>query len=147
MKYVCGFAFSEDLQEVLLIKKKRPDWQKGLMNGIGGKIENVGDIDLELEEFPIQAMIREFKEETGVELDKWYEFALIEGEGYVVHFFMSVSNRIFDAKDMTDEAIVRILVSELFKYKTLTLSNLQWLIPMAIDNSVAFGTFIPSYGY
>ena len=37
--YVLGFAFSKSGQMVLLIWKNKPEWQRGKMNGIGGKIE------------------------------------------------------------------------------------------------------------
>src|SRR5258708_364006 len=39
MNYVCGFMMSYDLMQFLLIRKTHPDWQKGKLNGIGGKIE------------------------------------------------------------------------------------------------------------
>ena len=56
-RYVLAFAF--DLTgQVALIKKNRPDWQRGRLNGIGGKIEDG--------ELPSMAMAREFEEETGV---------------------------------------------------------------------------------
>lgn len=56
--YVCGFMFSPTLTQVVLIEKKKPSWQKGLLNGVGGKVEP--------REEPSYAMAREFKEETGV---------------------------------------------------------------------------------
>jgi hypothetical protein len=49
-KYVVGLAF-DDEGRVALIEKNRPAWQRGLLNGIGGKIE--GD------EMPVETMIRE----------------------------------------------------------------------------------------
>ena len=55
-RYVLGFVFSLDASRVLLIWKNRPEWQKGKLNGIGGKIEEG--------ELPIDAMKREFSEET-----------------------------------------------------------------------------------
>jgi 8-oxo-dGTP diphosphatase len=39
IKYVVGFLFNEGKTKVVLIKKNRPDWQKGYFNGVGGKIE------------------------------------------------------------------------------------------------------------
>ena len=48
--YVLGFAFNKNFREVLLILKNKPQWQKGLYNGIGGKIEEG--------ELPIEAMVR-----------------------------------------------------------------------------------------
>lgn len=63
-RYVVGFLFSEDESRVLLVLKNRPAWQEGKLNGVGGKIE--------AGETPLQAMEREFKEET-------YFGALFEG--------------------------------------------------------------------
>ena len=38
-KYSLGFVFDLPVEKVLLIEKQRPEWQKGKLNGIGGKIE------------------------------------------------------------------------------------------------------------
>lgn len=57
VQYVLGFMFNEAESKVILIFKNRPAWQAGKLNGIGGKIEEG--------ETPIQAMNREFAEETG----------------------------------------------------------------------------------
>lgn len=56
-RYVLGFMFNEAKTHVLLVKKNRPAWQAGLLNGIGSKIEPG--------EQPLEAMEREFQEETG----------------------------------------------------------------------------------
>jgi 8-oxo-dGTP diphosphatase len=63
MHYVCGFVF-DPLAQVYLIRKLKPDWQKGLLNGIGGKIETADEGG----EYPasVTAMSREFEEEAGV---------------------------------------------------------------------------------
>ena len=37
--YVLGFIFNRQKDNVLLVEKKRPEWQKGKWNGIGGKIK------------------------------------------------------------------------------------------------------------
>src|SRR6266853_1956139 len=95
MNYVCGFMMTWDLQQFLLIRKTHPDWQKGKLNGIGGKIDCtkivmikawydliIGDIIdyyfvvqkkippdcflVHRMENPKEAMIREFHEETGM---------------------------------------------------------------------------------
>lgn len=57
VEYVLGIMFSEDEKKVLTIWKNRPSWQAGKLNGIGGKIE--------AGESPLEAMHREFIEETG----------------------------------------------------------------------------------
>lgn len=56
-KYVVGFMFSEDSSKVALIRKNRPEWQKGLLNGIGGHCESSDKNNQD-------TMIREFEEET-----------------------------------------------------------------------------------
>lgn len=55
---VCGFLFSPDGQRVALIRKARPEWCAGRYNGVGGKVE--------AGETPLAAMVREFREETGI---------------------------------------------------------------------------------
>ena len=57
-KYVTGFLFSADASHLVLIKKINPAWQRGLFNGIGGKVE--------ANEIAVDAMVRECLEETGV---------------------------------------------------------------------------------
>ena len=39
-EYVAGFLFSRDGSLLALILKNKPDWQKGKLNAIGGKIED-----------------------------------------------------------------------------------------------------------
>src|SRR5690242_7587733 len=55
--YTVGFFFNEDLSKVLLIRKAKPPWQAGRLNGIGGSFEGT--------ESPEKCMDREFLEETG----------------------------------------------------------------------------------
>jgi len=38
-KYVLGFTFDLDRERVVLIEKKKPDFQFLKWNGVGGKIE------------------------------------------------------------------------------------------------------------
>lgn len=54
--YTCAFAFSGE--HVLLLRKDTPSWQKGKLNGIGGKVEQGESIHT--------ATVREFQEETGL---------------------------------------------------------------------------------
>ncbi len=60
MNYVAGFLFEPYMERVVLIQKEKPTWQKGRLNGVGGKME--------LGETPLQAMQREFREETGLDI-------------------------------------------------------------------------------
>lgn len=128
---VLGFAFDRSLDRVALIRKKRPAWQAGKLNGVGGKVEP-GEINS-------VAMSREFLEETGVRIiaSRWTRFATLFGEGWTVTCFAVVTELRIESK--TDERVILYHVSE-----ELTgpgrippmISNLQWLIPMAVDRLV-----------
>ena len=125
-RYVAGFLFSPDLGQVVLIKKNKPEWQKGLLNGVGGKIEDG--------ETPHDAMVREFKEEAGLETDKWNRFTELTGKDWSVDFFYRVEediDRFYEVHTTSDEEIVKIDIENIPFRRTI--SNLQWLIPMAID--------------
>lgn len=97
--YVVGFAFSEDAQQVVLIRKNRPSWMAGQLNGIGGHIE--------AGETPLQAMVREFAEETGVltALGGWREFAIKQDELAIVYVFACFNNVVLEAQSLTDERV------------------------------------------
>lgn len=122
-KYVVGFLFNPEKDKVILIQKNRPNWQKGLYNGVGGHIE--------IGETPGQAMIREFHEETGVLIMQWLEYALIKGADYEVYFFHASSKKYNKARKMTDESICIMGLYELKSNPIIF--NLNWLIPMALD--------------
>ena len=132
MKYVAGFLFSEDKKQVLLIKKNKPDWQKGFLNGVGGKIEDFDNI-------PLDAMIREFKEEAGLTIKYWHHAVSLKGiregkEEYTVEFFYSLNDEIHNAVQTTDEELVLINVSDLQESNVII--NLNWLIPLCLDNMI-----------
>ena len=76
--YVVGFLFKEDKSSVVLIRKDRPAWQAGKLNGVGGKIEP--------NESAIDAMVREFREETSVDTNPsiWKHFCWIHGDNYSI---------------------------------------------------------------
>lgn len=83
--YVVGFAFSSDQSQVILIQKHKPSWQKGRLNGLGGKIEPG--------ESSLQAMIREFNEEAGVHIPNWTEYATIsKPRSHRIHFFKTFTD-------------------------------------------------------
>ena len=120
-RYVVGFAFDERETQVALILKARPDWQKGRLNGIGGHIEE--------DESPLEAMEREWMEETSDhDSPPWASFALLEGDGFEVYFFRG-NTETHDLECSSEgESIVQIPVNEI---PTNAVSNLHWLIPMA----------------
>lgn len=132
--YVCGFLFSEDRERVLLIRKRRPAWQAGKLNGIGGKIE--------AGETPLDAMVREFWEEAGLRLGGWQECVVLTGDptpadagGWRGHFFRRFGD-IETARAQTDEAIEIHSVTALPED---TIPNLRWMVPLMLDDEVVAG--------
>lgn len=121
--YVAGFLFSMDCTEVALIQKNKPRWQRGKLNGIGGKIE--------LGEHPREAMKREFTEEAGVEIGGWRKFCVLRARDGTVHFFMAFG-KMDEVIQMEEEAIWTCKITELPVLNVV--DNLRWLIPMALDN-------------
>lgn len=134
IEYVAGFLFDDHRQRVLLIEKQRPEWQKGLFNGVGGKIE--------ADETPIEAMRREFYEETGFAFRLWNHFATLQGEKDIrwkVHFFCGFdTHTLVSIKDdrrptKTDERLFVFYLDQLRAGLAKTIPNLHWLIPMALS--------------
>lgn len=142
-EYVLGFAFSNDKQRVVLIKKKRPDWQRGLLNGVGGKMEK--------NETAYDTMIRKFAEETGVvtEHDDWTIYCVMEGEDFkVCVFYAFLETVVIDSvQTMTDEVVINASVKHTLPIlQKEGISNLSWLIPMALDENYGKG-FIATVHY
>jgi len=131
ISYTVGFLFSTDADpRVVLIKKTHPDWQAGKLNGIGGKMA--------MTESPLECMIREFKEEAGVEIKNWEHFATITDKiNFEVYFFRAFHPMylLMECRTMTDEEIWTSCVSQL---PHNVIENLKWLIPLALskDNGI-----------
>jgi len=127
--YVAGFAFSKDASKVVLIRKNRPKWQAGLLNAVGGHVEEG--------ETPLWAMGREYQEETGVcnALEDWTLFATLEGgtkeEGYMVNFYYSTEPSHLIVNTMTDEK-VDVYYKGCWDTDEM-MHNLPWLIEAARD--------------
>jgi 8-oxo-dGTP diphosphatase len=126
--YVVGFAFSKDKSKVVLIKKNRPAWQAGKLNGAGGKIDPG--------ETAIDAMCREFFEECGVETvaEDWHYFTKIYGRDGDVHFYRMFDDKSLTARTCLDEEVV-IIDMKFDEIKQHALSNLIWLLGIALDDN------------
>jgi len=124
-RYVVGFMFDSNKEKVVLIEKQRPDWQKNLLNGVGGHIEAA--------ESGIEAMKREFSEETGVDCPDWENYAnLSDAKGHFnVEMFYAISDKMFEVVSKTDERVLIEWVKDLDKLNVIP--NLRWLIPMALS--------------
>lgn len=131
-QYVLGFAFNLALTQVLMIRKNRPLWQKGLLNGIGGKVEP--------REIESLAMVREFKEETGVETIslEWIPVADIRGDfGNVGVYKTLLSDQRFDAaKSMTDEEVTKVHLASVFALRLQMIGNIPHLLGLCMDDTL-----------
>lgn len=91
---------TQPLEVLLIMKPDADDWQHGRLNGVGGRLQNG--------ESPIEAMIREFHEETGVDttLDDWLPVCRLEKEGeWTLWVFTSVMLKVFEGYT-SDEGVV-----------------------------------------
>jgi len=135
---VVGLLYDDYCEHVLMIRKNKPEWQKGKLNGIGGKIKEG--------ETPLQAMVREFHEETGEFLNasKWehcieYKCTFNEVDPYTVHFFASLCyNHIWmsSLKCPEEESLEIVEVNNM--YNENVIENLRWIVPMLADTYLEF---------
>lgn len=123
--YVLGFLFSPDKKHVALIRKNKPDWQKGKLNGIGGKIEPS-------DASPLVAMVREFEEETGMFAKGWQHYAMLGNENARVEVFRLFALNEVSLESTTDEIVSWHPINKLEKLACIP--NLRWLIPLAFDD-------------
>jgi len=126
--YVLGFLFDDTGSSVVLIQKIKPKWQAGLLNGVGGKIES--------RETRHDAMVREFKEETGVDssINDWREFCEMSHSDFSVFCFIARSTEATEnVKSQETEIVQRIALNELADKRCV--SNLRWLIELALDEN------------
>lgn len=140
-RYVVGLMFNEDRSMVLLIKKNRPEWQNKKLNGVGGEVG--------LEERLVEAMRREFSEETGVltEEKDWRYFARKCFTGHDIcnfdfHFF--VASKKCNPTSLTDERVLWVQVSTISHVSNL-LPDLLYLIPMALCKDQPFAQIEDSH--
>lgn len=137
IQYVLGIVTSPE-RDVLLIRKTKPDWQAGRLNGIGGKIE--------IGEAPGFAMAREFREETGCvsSLSHPVSWSLKirlthPPRDSLVYFFHACLPR----KTMLEcvntegkgEELEVMKVDEAIR-KVRLMDNLRWMIPMFMDQAI-----------
>lgn len=73
MDFVVGYMRESLSNRVIMVRKTKPAFQAGLLNGVGGKVDHWVDGFPGRRETPLEAMVREFREETGIETtpDEW----------------------------------------------------------------------------
>lgn len=129
MKYVLGFLFDISDASVLLVRKNRPEWQAGLLNGIGGKIEEG--------EEPLAAMKREFFEETGIKDEniEWNNFLTMkfgDDEKSKMYCYKAFRGNLtgFNSQNDVGELIFCMNILDVLARKD-KMENLNWIIPLA----------------
>ena len=129
--YVLGFFFGSYYggdDEVLLIRKRRPRWMRGKLNGVGGLVQPG--------ETPLEAMTRALKKETGLVLADCPHgaFATLRfaATNTVVVCFTSSKKYIGSATTMTDEKVDRYGYPKCLQSKDLA-PHVRWLLPLAVE--------------
>jgi 8-oxo-dGTP diphosphatase len=132
INYVLGFLFSEDRTKICLILKNKPDFLAGKYNGIGGKIEPGEDAS--------EAIVREFKEETGVTIpdNKWHYLATMNQTNWRVYVYRAFSDvGMANVRTMEEEEIGVYDVNTVLREMNIP-HNLHWLITFALDSAVDY---------
>ena len=137
-KYTVGFIFGSGLERVLLVHKQKPDWQKGKINGVGGKYESG--------ETPAACMRRETREETTLDISEsdWvYVGTILQDVGNVGVLAAKYRGDHNDAKQNDHEKIEWFDVGNL---PDNVMSNLRWLVPLSLEKlNGEFKTFSIQY--
>lgn len=162
LEWVVGFLVNPRADTVVLVRKNRPEWQAGLLNGVGGKVEEA-DRDPGFTYDAIQnAMSREFGEEAGVYVppaawDPMVSLTAVAVENRageptpstgVVHFLRSIGSATdLDAcTTKTDEEIGVWTIGDLLDIGGWVdgppmIPNLRWLLPLAVHVADDYAPF------
>lgn len=129
---VVGFLFDAEYKNVMLVRKNRPPWQDGKINGVGGKIEK--------DEAPQVAMWREFFEETGHIIDNFKNFAILNGSGWRVYFYEAVVLELELLEEFENDE--EIIIESVNNLPNSAIFNIRWLIPLAYDHDIMRPTIV-----
>ena len=129
-QYVIGFIFNLERTHVALIRKNRPKWQAGMLNAVGGKIEE--------DEDKFEAMIRECEEETTVHIphENWDNFGKFLGDWGEVECFSAEYHDLSELHCNESENIEVHEVASLYKEKLAP--NINFLVPMAMSDNIDY---------
>jgi len=122
--------FDPTLTKVVLIRKNKPEWMAGLLNAVGGHVE-------EGETFE-QAAQREYHEETGhlTPLEAWVPFMRLFRPGNspetlrTLECYWCVCDIMHQAKSMTEELVGVFDVQSLVSHEDIVKDTL-WILLMA----------------
>ena len=127
--YTLGFLFNPEKTKVVLIKKERPTWQAGRLNGIGGHVEK--------DETSLACMEREFKEEVDYanhrELN-WRRYASLISTSFFIDCFAAIGDITSVKSVPLQEEVVILDLDKITVTRTKDLiENVPFLISMALD--------------
>ena len=153
IQYVLCIAVDMDHEDVVLIRKLKPAFQKGKVNAPGGKVEadkdtpmveGIFDMDSDVSEIiscmAQHAASREFMEETGVVSDPWawkHVITLISGnlkryedqQNWEMFILFTDALDISQVKTMEVE---EIFISPINELPDNIMPNLNWIIPLCL---------------
>lgn len=134
-------------QHVLLVQKSKPEWQKGLWNGLGGHLELGEDI--------LQGALRELAEESGVDLrprQKHFQLQCptdppehrftVVGDDFELHVVRAVIDfrEVESARRLTEPGHTLFSATNdpvnWFHVRELpvaVIDNVHWMVPLLLD--------------
>ncbi len=113
---------------VVLIKKKSPDWQIGMLNLPGGKA------DFRVES-PWNAALRELREDTGLEIENIIHVGTMRpSESLKIWCYagrIDIHTALAAQNVETDEEVICLKIRDALQHPKL-LNNLRYLIPLSL---------------
>jgi hypothetical protein len=132
--YSLGFIFSLDHKNVLLIKKKSPEEQKGLYNGIGGAVK------LLEQESPITCMYRTCEKETGLKDLNWIYNGFFESKTLahpsIVYLFSTRVDSFTITLPKKEEKLYWYTVEDIITDSSYLVNHVSWLVPLILNQDV-----------
>lgn len=120
-QYVLCFVHKSD--SILFVEKTKPQWQAGLLNLPGGKIEPG--------ENQRQAAYRELFEETNLRASRVQQAGLMTGEGWRIHVMRCVVPCLDTLMQKTDEAVLWKRLIEVLHFAPV-IPNLKIIVPLLL---------------
>ena len=126
-KYTVGLAFSDSSpKHVLLLKKNRPVWQVGFLNGPGGKVDS--------NETLRECLVREFEEEVGIatSMSAWDRKVVLTdiSRNTEISFFSIKLEDFWNFQMKTDEKPIPVQVDRLSLSNALP--SIKWIVPFIL---------------